>query len=91
MRPLGPNAGPSRTVRFALVGLIAVVGVFNVWRTPPQYNWDLLPYVALAKSYDIASMKELHRATYDVLSALPLNLAIAGRRSGQEQSDVDAL
>jgi hypothetical protein len=66
MRPPGPNARPSRTVRFALVGLIAVVAVFNVWRTPPQYNWDLLPYVAIAKSYDIASTEELHRAAYDL-------------------------
>jgi hypothetical protein len=66
MRSPGPGIHPSRVVRLALVGLIAAVAAFNVWRTPPRYNWDLLPYIAIAKSYDIASPKELHRATYDL-------------------------
>jgi hypothetical protein len=60
---------PRPAVRLALVGLIALVAVVNVWRSPPFYNWDLLPYVAVAKSYVIDSPVDLHRETYALAEA----------------------
>ncbi len=71
-----PGTDPPRpVVRFALVGLIALVALVNVWRTPPFYNWDVLPYVAIAKSYSLGSMADVHRETYALAeSRVPPNI-----------------
>src|SRR5262245_33382983 len=57
-----PTTRPA--VRLAVLLLIAVVAVWNVSRTPLQYNWDLLPYIAIVKSYDLSSPVDIHRETY---------------------------
>jgi hypothetical protein len=50
---------------------IAIIG-YNY----PFYNWDLLPYVASALSYEIDNITELHKTTYEIVSiSIPKELA----------------
>jgi hypothetical protein len=67
--PTGDVAAPRFAVRLALLGLIIAVATVNLWRSPPFYNWDVLPYVAIARSYGAASAADAHRDAYALVQA----------------------
>jgi hypothetical protein len=67
--PTGDDAPPRLAVRLGLLGLTLAVAIVNLWRSPPFYNWDVLPYVAIARSHGGASPAEAHRDAYALAQA----------------------
>ena len=69
-----PPAAPTGTARSAahIAARIAIVVAFaavlllstRLATKTPEYNWDMLPYMALALSYELDDPAEIHREIY---------------------------
>ncbi|MCP5451667.1 MAG: hypothetical protein H6972_14200 [Gammaproteobacteria bacterium] len=71
--------------RLVLLALFLIVGIYalaaSAWR--PLHNWDMIMYIAAAKSYEESDIKSLHGFTYNALQNSVSDAEYKGMVSGK--------